>query len=456
MPRQVKATVSSSTNFKGSYLRSGTFKIRIDQLKEFVTNFDGKFLEFIDYLKTFVSWGDDGSGIDDKTNTFQQYLAQINYELGRLETQIEDLEEDQEKYYTIEEVNDIVSGLTKRITELENKTDGFIESTDDRISDLQTKVDKIKSCECQDCVSQEDFNDLIGRVDTLEYQCDCLDTWTAYTSKSSEGGNLYDKLDELQIRFDTLDGEFYTSFDYVVGGTGAVDESNIFVCNNVRECLQTMFKQNGLLETLWRSMINVDETLSDVYERTKNYYYGTIICGTNKGYAGISYTSLPHLIDEKLMINIPSDTYGKSLDWNEYKNKDEVYDYVNDKTEEYYNERRQSLKTYVNINEDNIATLQVTVADQQTKLEDVRGRTCNYHTSVIISGEEEDGELKYYGYDIDGILKHHYSDCKVAIPSDAYDKYTSESNPFKAKWYLADNPTKLRSYIITNGKSDYE
>ena len=104
----------------------------------------------------------------------------------------------------------------------------------------------------------------------------------------------------------------------------------------------------------------------------------------------------------------------------------------------------------------NITTLTTEINILKSKLEDVRSRTKDYYNGVITYAIEDGDNITYKGYNLTGIIKTHYLESTVTIPPEAYDKQTSETNPFSGKWYLADNPSKLRTYIINDGNGSYE
>ena len=98
------------------------------------------------------------------------------------------------------------------------------------------------------------------------------------------------------------------------------------------------------------------------------------------------------------------------------------------------------------------------------ELEDVRGRTKDYYNGVILI-PGDDGN-SYKGYSLNGIIRNNYESAIIPIPPEAYDTKTINGKDeetgeptrqdFFLKWYLADNPPKLREYIVNGATGSYE
>ena len=85
-PREVKTATIATDSFSGesktkSRSNNEKFKIPLERIKELIENFGGHFVEFMDYVSSFLGWED--SEVD-KTVTLREQLDEIRQEIDQL------------------------------------------------------------------------------------------------------------------------------------------------------------------------------------------------------------------------------------------------------------------------------------------------------------------------------------------------------------------------------------
>lgn len=341
------------------------------------------------------------------------------------------------------------------------------------ISELQRRLDAINSCSCPEDV-QDRFMAIETRVNSLELNgtsCSCpsdvqfqLDVLSNRIGSVESGlDNKLDKVLSEPITFNWLDKDGALDTDHSKEFTNVIEiferiaedlrwSSPVIELANVRipelidektninsKIVKLEGDLNSRTSAISNHLDNTDATLNDVRGRTLNYNQGTVLFSDNGNIYGINLHRIAKALFDKLSYQIgTSDEY--SMSWTNYGTETEM------------NELRNTINSNTKV-EKSVEKKQL-IYDGY--FSDIRARTCDWYNGVIITTKtNDDGSTGYCGIALSKVIADQHPEAIVDIPSEAYDNSANNSS-FACKWYMADNMTKLRSYIVNNGNGDYQ
>lgn len=114
-----------------------------------------------------------------------------------------------------------------------------------KIDDIKEKINELKNFIQSNTDKNDSLDDIRNQIQTIE-----------------------NEIHEITQHLYPLEGLMYTTYEYVVGrGEPDEHESNVFINENVASCLTQMFRQDGLLDTLWNSMIQNTKNINELTNR---------------------------------------------------------------------------------------------------------------------------------------------------------------------------------------------
>lgn len=260
-PREVKTATIATDSFSGesktkSRSNNEKFKIPLERIKELIENFGGRFVEFMDYISSFLGWED--SEVD-KTVTLREQLDEIRQEIDRLgesSTSVDEnvnyFEKNFDSYYTLKMLpnysnttfvaecgnikdcidaifNDYLKGFTQDYLSTKNK----LNNSHYTKSEIDTKINSINtsllsvSSEQSDLLNNILINDKIYKEKDAELE-ESIDNLgmsleNQYTKSETDTliNDLSRQLDELNTAYKSIKSDVQKTIDEIGGFSGS-------------------------------------------------------------------------------------------------------------------------------------------------------------------------------------------------------------------------------------------